>query len=638
MNYSLPWLSASSEQPAGDDVSSAQPLSLLNTVLVSIVAGALALTTSLGNLMVIVSFKMDRQLQTVSNYFLLSLSIADLSIGVFSMPLYTTYLIMQRWPLGPIMCDVWLSLDYTMSTASVANLLLICFDRYFSITRPLTYRAKRTKRRATIMITLAWLISALLWTPWIFAWQYIDGKRTVAPGECEIQFLTTNSYITIITAVLAFFLPAAIMCILYYRIFLETEKRQKELQNLQANRACKGPNDSTAEEAAGGSEELSAMLRGQYGTIEPEPRPTGCWSHFRTMCSVDRDSEGAGEDSSVSDPVMSQTTSSQQQVSIFKPIPKPPRNSQTSGKGKRSLFSRFKTRQNGDSSRAANVPAIKVQMANSKGHSNSHLRRAIGAPLRPNQDLARFALKSPPSELVSISEEGHSPADAKSPGSSQLYTIAFHSRTSSNNDVSNAPEESDLTENAHRTAAVRHNRPQQAQCSIESETIDLKEFSRQETTDTVLYDDSDATATNERCDITKPADDAESSDSEDDAPAAQQRETRVYPSTPSIGRRLTQTSDALRQAMEARAAAQDSNKARLRELRAKKKRAEKKQERKAVKTLSAILLAFVLTWTPYNIFTVVQSLCQCEINSSLYAIGESILQATLSFPNPSNYT
>jgi hypothetical protein len=52
-----------------------------------------------------------------------------------------------------------------MSNASVANLLLICFDRYFSITRPLTYRAKRTPKRVSLMIAGAWVISCFIWTP-----------------------------------------------------------------------------------------------------------------------------------------------------------------------------------------------------------------------------------------------------------------------------------------------------------------------------------------------------------------------------------------------------------------------------------------------------------------------------------------
>jgi len=73
-----------------------------------------------------------------------------------------------------MVCDAWLSLDYTVSNASVANLLLISFDRYMCVTRPLKYRVRRTSHCAILMISTAWVVSALLWTPWIVAWPFID--------------------------------------------------------------------------------------------------------------------------------------------------------------------------------------------------------------------------------------------------------------------------------------------------------------------------------------------------------------------------------------------------------------------------------------------------------------------------------
>lgn len=68
------------------------------------------------------------------------------------MPLFTVSTILGYWPLGRHICDTWLALDYLASNASVLNLLIISFDRYFSVTRPLTYRAKRTTSKAAIMI------------------------------------------------------------------------------------------------------------------------------------------------------------------------------------------------------------------------------------------------------------------------------------------------------------------------------------------------------------------------------------------------------------------------------------------------------------------------------------------------------
>lgn len=45
----------------------------------------------------------------------------------------------------------------------------------------------------------------------------------------------------------------------------------------------------------------------------------------------------------------------------------------------------------------------------------------------------------------------------------------------------------------------------------------------------------------------------------------------------------------------------------------KKKLQEKKADRKAAKTLSAILLAFMITWTPYNILVLIKSLSACSL-------------------------
>ena len=44
-----------------------------------------------------VSFKIDKQLQTISNYFLFSLAVADLIIGAFSVPLFAVMYIKKSW-------------------------------------------------------------------------------------------------------------------------------------------------------------------------------------------------------------------------------------------------------------------------------------------------------------------------------------------------------------------------------------------------------------------------------------------------------------------------------------------------------------------------------------------------------------
>ncbi|XP_017835684.1 muscarinic acetylcholine receptor DM1 isoform X2 [Drosophila busckii] len=222
--------------------------SVASMVVMGFVAAILSAVTVAGNVMVMISFKIDKQLQTISNYFLFSLAIADFAIGAISMPLFAVTTILGYWPLGPHVCDTWLALDYLASNASVLNLLIISFDRYFSVTRPLTYRAKRTTNKAAVMIGAAWGISLLLWPPWIYSWPYIEGKRTVPKDECYIQFIETNQYITFGTALAAFYFPVTIMCFLYFRIWRETKKRQKDLPNLQAGKKDSSKRSNSSDE------------------------------------------------------------------------------------------------------------------------------------------------------------------------------------------------------------------------------------------------------------------------------------------------------------------------------------------------------------------------------------------------------
>jgi len=79
--------------------------------------------------------------------FIVSLAIADLIVGLVVMPMSTVYIFTVDWWFGVGLCQLWIAVDYTASTASILNLFILSLDRYWSVTMPLKYLSKRTTKR-----------------------------------------------------------------------------------------------------------------------------------------------------------------------------------------------------------------------------------------------------------------------------------------------------------------------------------------------------------------------------------------------------------------------------------------------------------------------------------------------------------
>ncbi|XP_035219230.1 dopamine D2-like receptor, partial [Stegodyphus dumicola] len=88
----------------------------------------LPLVAVVGNILVILSVYREKSLQTVTNYFIVSLAFADLLVAAVVMPFAVYVLVNVDWELSDTLCDFYIAVDVTCSTASIFNLVAISID------------------------------------------------------------------------------------------------------------------------------------------------------------------------------------------------------------------------------------------------------------------------------------------------------------------------------------------------------------------------------------------------------------------------------------------------------------------------------------------------------------------------------
>lgn len=103
-----------------------------------------ALFAIIGNLMVIIVFQRDRKLRRRTNYYIVSLAMADFLVGSLGIPFAILASVGQ--PKNLYACLFSLSLLVVLCTISIFCLVAVSVDRYWAILYPMAYsRNVRTK-------------------------------------------------------------------------------------------------------------------------------------------------------------------------------------------------------------------------------------------------------------------------------------------------------------------------------------------------------------------------------------------------------------------------------------------------------------------------------------------------------------
>ncbi|CAG4961360.1 unnamed protein product [Colias eurytheme] len=179
------------------------------------------LLTLFGNVLVILSVAREKSLQTATNYFIVSLAVADLLVAVVVMPFGVYYLANGVWGLPAVVCDCYIAMDVTCSTSSIFNLVAISVDRYIAVTQPIKYAKHKSNLRVWVMIGVAWLVSAAIGSPVVLG---LNNTPDRSPHQC---LFNSTDYV-IFSSLGSFYIPCIIMMFLYYRIFKAIRQRAKK--------------------------------------------------------------------------------------------------------------------------------------------------------------------------------------------------------------------------------------------------------------------------------------------------------------------------------------------------------------------------------------------------------------------------
>lgn len=133
----------------------------MNPLVVSIIEALfvllIALLAVLGNIVNIVVIGGAKSLKSCQGYFLLSLAIADLGMGIVA-TIGIAPATMHRWPYGDFMCKLSSYVTEVCTRVSLLMIIGLSIERYIAVIHPFQYNRFVTKNRVLFTIIMTWLL------------------------------------------------------------------------------------------------------------------------------------------------------------------------------------------------------------------------------------------------------------------------------------------------------------------------------------------------------------------------------------------------------------------------------------------------------------------------------------------------
>ncbi|XP_070578597.1 adenosine receptor A1-like [Ptychodera flava] len=163
-----------------------------------------------------------KSLRVPTNWFVCSLSVADLLIGAVVIPFDIICIIDPAITSSKGFCIIGLSLSHAMGIASIVNLIGLTIDRCVAIKWPLRYQSIVTGKFTAIIIAIQWIFAVLYGFAPAMGWNNIDDETELI--RCEPVLITTVEYSMVVIFVVI--VPTLTFVSVIFYITLAAANRQ----------------------------------------------------------------------------------------------------------------------------------------------------------------------------------------------------------------------------------------------------------------------------------------------------------------------------------------------------------------------------------------------------------------------------
>lgn len=192
----------------------------IKTAIIALLLIFIFLASVIGNILVFLVFCKKPTLLTISNRFILNLTICNSLNTIIIMPFMFVTMISEVWMFGYVWCKATGFFMNTIFAASTLTLVAISIDRYCAVATPLHYTMKITRKRAVVMTMSVWCVAVILSLPPLFGWNEYVFQADKA--SCTVLWATPSKwdkFYTLFLVSVSFALPLIVILWGYIIIF-----------------------------------------------------------------------------------------------------------------------------------------------------------------------------------------------------------------------------------------------------------------------------------------------------------------------------------------------------------------------------------------------------------------------------------